>query len=373
MDYYVYVHKKKTDGEVFYVGKGRKSRAYQKHSRSRFWHSVVNNHGFDVEIVLKDVSEKDAYLKEIELITLYGRRDKGLGTLVNLTDGGEGGCGFVLTDDQRIAMSKRMKGNNNPNADKTVWNFYNVKTEESFVGTKFEMTCTHPEVSLGLLFSKGTTKRWIVQGFSSEDAVSRAFSNKRIVNSKPRNTNIYTWLNLETGEVLDATCRDLRKLYPHVNTKDIINQGGLTSKGWTTWENYKSFGYERLVNHKAGKSNGNADKSVYNFTNLTTEETFTGTRLDFEHKFGINLVYLFSKVRRRLTSNNWCLTENLDKVLEDSRIDYDKYTFEHKSGEKFTGTRLEFYSKYGFKVHALFRKTNTAKSVKGWSLSPQHE
>ena len=88
MDFYVYIHKKKTTGEVFYVGKGRKFRAYQRHSRSRFWHSVVNHHGFDVEIVLRDVSESEAYLKEIELIALYGRRDKGLGPLVNLTDGG---------------------------------------------------------------------------------------------------------------------------------------------------------------------------------------------------------------------------------------------------------------------------------------------
>ena len=183
------------------MGKGRKFRAYQRHSRSRFWHSVVNHHGFDVEIVLRDVSESEAYLKEIELIALYGRRDKGLGSLVNLTDGGEGGCGFVLTEDQRIAMSKRMSGNNNPNSDKTIWNFYNVKTKEIFVGTKFEMTKNHPEVSIGLLFSKGTTKRWIVQGFSSDDAMRRALSDKRIVNSEPKNTNIYTWLNLETGEI----------------------------------------------------------------------------------------------------------------------------------------------------------------------------
>ena len=368
MDFYVYIHKKKTTGEVFYVGKGRKFRAYQRHSRSRFWHSVVNHHGFDVEIVLRDVSESEAYLKEIELIALYGRRDKGLGSLVNLTDGGEGGCGFVLTEDQRIAMSKRMSGNNNPNSDKTIWNFYNVKTKEIFVGTKFEMTKNYPEVSIGLLFSKGTTKRWIVQGFSSDDAMRRALSDKRIVNSEPKNTNIYTWLNLETGEILDSTCRGLRKLYPEVNTKDIINQGGLTSKGWTTWENYKELGYENLVNHKVGKNNGNADNTIYSFTNLSTKEIFIGTRLDFEYKFGIDLVDLFSKARHRLTANNWCLTINLEKVLTDSRTDYKVYVFKHTSGEEFRGTRLEFYSEYGFKIHALFRNTHTAKSVKGWSL-----
>ena len=371
MDFYVYIHKKKSNGEIFYVGKGRKSRAYQKHSRSRFWHSVVDHHGFSVEIVFKDLSETEAYAKEVELILHYGRRDIGTGTLVNLTDGGEGGCGFVLTDEQREAMSKRMKGQNNPNADKTVWKFYNFLTNESFVGTKYEMSKAYPDISLGQLFSKGTTKKWIVEGHSSPDAIRRAKANKRIVKYVPKNNNIYTWLNLETGEIIKATCRELRELYPEVNTKDVINQGGLTSKGWTTWENYIAFGYESLINSKAGKNNGNADDTVYSFTNLRTNEKFIGTRLDLEISFNVNVIDLFAKRKVRLTSNDWCLSENVNSAIAEARRDYTIYTFVHISGETFNGTRLDFYSKYGFKIHALFRKTNTAKSVKGWSLSPQ--
>jgi hypothetical protein len=37
-----------------------------------------------------DLTWEESCEKEIELIALYGRRDLGLGTLVNLTNGGEG-------------------------------------------------------------------------------------------------------------------------------------------------------------------------------------------------------------------------------------------------------------------------------------------
>lgn len=91
--YYIYLHIT-NDGIVFYVGKGTDEGNLiferSKHTqRTKFWKNVAKK-GYTIEIVEVFDSEKEAFDKERELIKKYGRRDLGMGTLVNLTDGGEG-------------------------------------------------------------------------------------------------------------------------------------------------------------------------------------------------------------------------------------------------------------------------------------------
>lgn len=91
----VYIHRKLTNREVFYVGIGNKDRPYQKAptSRSVLWHRVVAKHGYYIEIIRTGLTNEEACNIEIDLIDLIGRRDKKTGTLVNLTNGGEGVVG----------------------------------------------------------------------------------------------------------------------------------------------------------------------------------------------------------------------------------------------------------------------------------------
>ena len=86
-DYYVYVHRRKSDGAVFYVGKGKGLRAWDKNkdNRSQYWHKIVRKHGLIVEIVESGYAEWFAHEREIQLIEKYGRSN-----LCNHTDGGEG-------------------------------------------------------------------------------------------------------------------------------------------------------------------------------------------------------------------------------------------------------------------------------------------
>lgn len=86
----VYNHKRNDTGEVFYVGIGNEKRAYSKRMRNKWWHHIVNKHGYSVEITHSDIIWEEACAIERYLIAFYGRADKGLGPLVNLTDGGEG-------------------------------------------------------------------------------------------------------------------------------------------------------------------------------------------------------------------------------------------------------------------------------------------
>lgn len=110
MEYYIYIHYNKITNEPFYVGKGKDDRAWKKTSRNIYWKNIVKKYGYYIEILEKDLFEEDAYVKEKELILFYGRRDLGTGCLVNMTDGGDGHTGWVMTDEIREKYRKASTG-----------------------------------------------------------------------------------------------------------------------------------------------------------------------------------------------------------------------------------------------------------------------
>lgn len=102
----VYLHRKKTDGEIFYVGYGIKSRPFTKGKRNRHWWAVVNKHGYEVEVIYENLSTEMAKNIERVFIALCG----GMENLTNKTRGGEGTDGYRHTDESREAMSEKRKG-----------------------------------------------------------------------------------------------------------------------------------------------------------------------------------------------------------------------------------------------------------------------
>jgi hypothetical protein len=112
-DFYVYVHRKATTGEVFYVGKGRGDRCFKLtgKNRSKLWHKVAKKHGCIVEIVQDGLQEWAALEMEVGLIAMYGRMNEGAGALCNLSDGGDSGfAGGTHGDEARAKISQRHKG-----------------------------------------------------------------------------------------------------------------------------------------------------------------------------------------------------------------------------------------------------------------------
>lgn len=110
---YVYRHTKAGTSEVFYIGIGQTpkyKRAYDKRNRTSHWKNINKKYGTDVEIIAENLSWEDACELEILLISEYGRKDLEKGTLVNLTDGGEGALGNIHTEEWKKARSEEMKG-----------------------------------------------------------------------------------------------------------------------------------------------------------------------------------------------------------------------------------------------------------------------
>lgn len=87
-DYYTYAYLRK-DGTPYYIGKGRRDRAFSKQGRSL--HLPPRDR---ILFLKKGLTEEEAFKHEIYLIAVFGRKDLGTGILRNLTDGGEGCSNF---------------------------------------------------------------------------------------------------------------------------------------------------------------------------------------------------------------------------------------------------------------------------------------
>ena len=103
----VYRHIRLDKNEPFYIGIGKNTqRAKTKSNRNNHWLNVVSKTDYEVEILFENISSEQAIKKEIELILLYGRKDLNTGTLVNMTDGGEGIVGFNHKQQTKDKISK---------------------------------------------------------------------------------------------------------------------------------------------------------------------------------------------------------------------------------------------------------------------------
>lgn len=123
-EYYLYRHVRLDKNEVFYIGIGTKplkypsysvefNRALKTQSRSKFWTNIFDKSKIRIEILFESDSLKEIFEKEAEFIKLYGRKDLNLGTLVNLTDGGEQGpIGYKWTEEMKKERSLKYSLNN---------------------------------------------------------------------------------------------------------------------------------------------------------------------------------------------------------------------------------------------------------------------
>ena len=128
LPFYIYRHIRLDTNEVFYIGKGNNldnrrkpfDRAYECKKRSKYWNRIVekNKGVFDVEVIFEATTESEINAKEIEFISIYGRKNLGKGTLCNLTDGADGSTGIVVSKETRLKLSASFSGENHPNFGK---------------------------------------------------------------------------------------------------------------------------------------------------------------------------------------------------------------------------------------------------------------
>jgi len=116
---YVYRHIRLDKNQPFYIGIGNDSsyiraNEFKEKRRNYIWNKIFSKTLIEVDIILDNLTWEQACEKEIEFIKLYGRINTKTGSLCNLTDGGDGSVGVIVSDENKKRLSKRNSGINNP-------------------------------------------------------------------------------------------------------------------------------------------------------------------------------------------------------------------------------------------------------------------
>ena len=123
--YITYTYTDPSRDEIIYVGKGtmKRSRDHLKAClkiNSLFYNRLRKMLQNDIEPIIDIIeceSEDEAFIREIHTIARIGRKDLGLGPLLNQTDGGEGPSGQIQSEDTKVKRANSIRTTNrNPDS-----------------------------------------------------------------------------------------------------------------------------------------------------------------------------------------------------------------------------------------------------------------
>jgi len=239
-NYYVYMYLRE-DGTPYYVGKGKGNRAYEKHGPT---FQVPPRER--INIVLQNLTEKQAFSNEIDFIAWYGRLDINTGILENRTHGGEGSSGFRHTDEWKEKLkTDSIFVTNNPGKNKS------KETKEKIRQKSIEL---HNDSDYIKKYREGLTTRVLDKKLISKrtkEAMARPEVRQRYLESlktrdcKQTPESIAKMLETkrinDTLKLSEETKRKIGEANRgKVNSEETRKKMSVASKGRTPWNKGKS-------------------------------------------------------------------------------------------------------------------------------------
>ncbi len=188
--------------EPFYIGKGQNDRImvhlneYRLKKKSYLSNKInkILKSGNEPIIfkLYENLTEQEAFEKEIFLIDSIGRKIKNSGPLTNIVDGGNGVTGLVHTEESRKKMS--LKGDKHPNWNKSLKPSTKKKISEKL---KLNNAMWRPEVSEKVRQKNLGRKPWNKGKIENREEVIKKLSEKKI---KYRNIKA---ISKKTGEIFE--------------------------------------------------------------------------------------------------------------------------------------------------------------------------
>lgn len=229
-NFYVYVHRKLSNNEPFYVGKGKGRRAYEFSGRNSHWTNVKNKHGVKVEVVFDGLTEDEAYQLEIDTILEF--RHFGY-PLTNKTSGGRGILGLKHKEDSKTKIS-----------NKQIYIFVN-KDGSVFRGTRLDLVREHnvERYNLSQLFSNTRVNSAGGWGFIRDnETYQQCLSRLNTARTKSKiDTTVYKFLRLSDNLEFSGTRYDLCTTFSLDQNEFCVlfsKRGAKrkSSQGWTVQE-----------------------------------------------------------------------------------------------------------------------------------------
>jgi hypothetical protein len=102
--FYTYAYLRE-DRTPYYIGKGSGKRAFENEGRT-----CKRPPKERILLLKQNLTEEEAFRHEIYMIAIFGRKDLGTGILRNLTAGGDGVSGYIVTEKRRKQISETTRG-----------------------------------------------------------------------------------------------------------------------------------------------------------------------------------------------------------------------------------------------------------------------
>lgn len=238
----VYLHIRPDTGKVFYIGIGSILRPRDRLKRNDHWNCIVakNNGDFIDEILCVNQSWESVCQIEVVLIKFYGRSDNGTGILCNMTDGGDGSIGRIVSEATKVKMRNRKLSPEHlarfhaGNKGKTVSLETRQKISAGHRGKK--LSAAHvlkSSTTLKRRYSDGTLIPWMLGRKMSEETKKKVSASKKGVPlSEKGKFNIWIANIISKGYLIQKICKKTDcAIAEFLTMKDAARSVGSSSTG----------------------------------------------------------------------------------------------------------------------------------------------